>query len=739
MGHSAKAQFATTPPVQDGTINAGEYGANGGTWSMSWDDNKLYIAKTGGNYNEPVYVYLDIDPLVPVNGGGNNNGNLTGTTDFSTTPSLPMRADVRIYWTGNYIEYKLRDNNGNWGAANTGAANVAQFTGTNGGTNREMFIRWNALPGLTTRPAAFNWLGYEANLNSPYFIYDQTPGRIASGANGNTPYLAYYSTVSNTSATGTTNPFGQESYTFPMGQSNNSFGGISVYDFTMNSAGQQISRGTTAGNWNIGGTLVVGAGSLYFGSGAANYGTTSAGNIQVVGGLLDMDNTNRPLNVTKNVLLTGGTFKLSAIQGGDLAVGGNFTVTGSTFQPFNRLVSFNGTGAQTLSNVPNGTAGLVFDYLTFDNATGPLALGSNITVTRDAAFTNGVLNTGTFTVLLDPANSTLTESSASYINGLTQTSATLGSGGSSTNNLHGIGLSITPQNMSAAPGLTTVRRTTGTTLTGANSNQSISRYFTVTPATTTGLDFQLVFAYLDHELSAAQAASKSTLVLFASATGAVPFQNLGGTSNTSSNTVTRNDVTDFPNASRVFTLGSFVTPLPVELVSFAARPTGNAVRLSWRTAQEVNSLGFGVEYQTEAGPWKELTLVPSRGNSGASYEYLDVQPTAKAPSYRYYRLRLADLDGTSTYSPVAAVKLATGTFQPAVQLSPVPAGNALYVTIGDAQAAEIRVYDMQGKLVCHAEAPTGTATVPVGALVAGVYVVEAHTATGTQRLRFVKE
>ena len=46
---------------------------------------------------------------------------------------------------------------------------------------------------------------------------------------------------------------------------------------------------------------------------------------------------------------------------------------------------------------------------------------------------------------------------------------------------------------------------------------------------------------------------------------------------------------------------------------------------------------------------------------------------------------------------------------------------------------------MQGKLVCHAEAPTGTATVPVAALAAGVYVVEAHTATGTQRLRFVKE
>ena len=450
-----------------------------------------------------MYVYLDIDPIVPVNGGGSSSGNLSCTTDFSTTPGLPMRADVRIYWTGNFIEYKLRDNSGNWGAANTAPANVAQFTGTAGGTNREMFIRWDALPGLTTRPPAFNWLGYETNLGSPDFIYDQTPGRIASGANGSTPYLAYYSTVSNTSATSTTNPFGQESYTFPMGQTNNSFGAISVFDFTMNSAGQQISRGNTGGDWNIAGTLVVGAGALYFGSNTNNFGATTAGNIRVTGGLLDMDFTTRTMNVAKNVLLNGGALKLSGNLGGDLAVGGDFTVNGGTFNPFNRPVTFNGTGAQTLSNAPNGTLGLVFDFLGFNNGTGPLALGSNITVNRDAIFTNGVLTTGTFAVLLDPANSFLTETNTSYINGLAQTSATLGSGGAAPNNLHGIGLSIAPQNTSAAPGPTTVRRTTGTTLTGAGSSQSISRYFTLTPTTTTGLDFQLVFTYFDHELNAA--------------------------------------------------------------------------------------------------------------------------------------------------------------------------------------------------------------------------------------------
>ena len=750
LAQPAAAQYATTPPVQDGTITAGEYGGssfncNTGTWYMAWDDTKLYMAKTNGQTGEPVYVYLDIDPLVPVNGGGNANGNLTGTNDFSTTPSLPMRADVRIYWTSNYIEYKLRDGNGAWGPAITTATNISQ---SNSGTNREMFLRWDALPGLTTRPMAFNWLGYQSYGTNPYLIYDYTPGttRVTDNSTGSNPYYAYYNTVSNTSATGTTNPFAQQSYTFPMSSINDNFGAISVYDFTMNS--QRISRSANGGDWNIAGTLVVGAGALYFGDqNTTTFGATNVGNVQVTGGLLDMDYANRPMNVAKNVNLTGGTLKLSAIgssnanASGNLIVGGNFTVNGGMFNPFNRQVTFNGAGAQVLSNVPNGTAGLVFDYLTFNNATGPLTMGSNITVRRDAVFTSGVLATGANTVLLDQANSTLTETNTSYINGLTQTSATLGSGGASTNNFHGIGLTITSQRTSAAPGNTTLLRTTGTTLTGENSNQSISRYFTLTPANTTGLDLQLDFRYLDNELNTTQFASKNTLTLYASSTAGMPFQAQGGTniSNITTNTVTTDPVYNFPTASRVFTLSNSANPLPVKLVSFEAQAVGNDVRLSWRTAQEVNSLGFGVERQAASGAWEELALVESHSPNGGSYTYLDIRPAAKASPYRYYRLRQIDHDGSSAYSPVAAAKLATSAGLPVIQLSPVPADNVLTVSTGADSAAEIRIFDLQGKLLYRAQAPAGRAAVPVAGLAGGVYIIEVRAAGGSQRLRFVKE
>ena len=112
------AQYATTAPVRDGNISAGEYSnntfttADGGTWYMTWDANYLYVAKTGGNDAEPTIMYLDVDPTLPVTGGGVNNGNLVGPVDYGITPSLPFRADTRVFFrndNGNrYISARRR-------------------------------------------------------------------------------------------------------------------------------------------------------------------------------------------------------------------------------------------------------------------------------------------------------------------------------------------------------------------------------------------------------------------------------------------------------------------------------------------------------------------------------------------------------------------------------------------------------------------------------------------------------
>jgi len=83
---TAFAQFNT--PTIDGIIGSGEYGAhtdgnnqqtNGGTvWYMTWDATNLYIGISGATVSEAAVIYLDGNPIAPINGGTNADGTLAG-------------------------------------------------------------------------------------------------------------------------------------------------------------------------------------------------------------------------------------------------------------------------------------------------------------------------------------------------------------------------------------------------------------------------------------------------------------------------------------------------------------------------------------------------------------------------------------------------------------------------------------------------------------------------------------
>ena len=98
------AQFLNTPPVIQGDVATGEYannsyaGTSNGVWHIGWNDEFLYIAIIGANHAENMVMYIDGNPISPVNGGTNSNGKLVGLEDYSTfTPNLPFRADARLF------------------------------------------------------------------------------------------------------------------------------------------------------------------------------------------------------------------------------------------------------------------------------------------------------------------------------------------------------------------------------------------------------------------------------------------------------------------------------------------------------------------------------------------------------------------------------------------------------------------------------------------------------------------
>ncbi|NUM72052.1 MAG: T9SS type A sorting domain-containing protein [Ignavibacteriaceae bacterium] len=92
-------------------------------------------------------------------------------------------------------------------------------------------------------------------------------------------------------------------------------------------------------------------------------------------------------------------------------------------------------------------------------------------------------------------------------------------------------------------------------------------------------------------------------------------------------------------------------PIPVELVSFAAAASGNAVELNWLTVTETNNMGFEIEKSTDGKNFSKIGFVNGNGTTtGYSfYKFSDLNPAA---GVNYYRLKQIDFDGSFEYSNV---------------------------------------------------------------------------------------
>lgn len=246
----AWGQFNTATP--DGVINAGEYGTHtngqnqqfegGTTYYMAWDANNLYVAFTGTNYNEAAILYLDRNPITPVNGGTNANGSLQGYYTYERNHMMqPFRADFVLYYKNGYHEFRYADGAGYWGAQTSNSLAV----GTNGGSNTvEIAIPWNILTQGAGRPAAFNWFTYKAYNYGPGTngVYHHLPVGNPNCACNQDPSRLYptrYYNVLNTNSGSSTKPFSTTSFTYYQDFSVAGTGGFYVanstfYDLTVN-------------------------------------------------------------------------------------------------------------------------------------------------------------------------------------------------------------------------------------------------------------------------------------------------------------------------------------------------------------------------------------------------------------------------------------------------------------------------------------------------------------------------
>ncbi|HWV29887.1 MAG TPA: T9SS type A sorting domain-containing protein [Dyadobacter sp.] len=147
-----------------------------------------------------------------------------------------------------------------------------------------------------------------------------------------------------------------------------------------------------------------------------------------------------------------------------------------------------------------------------------------------------------------------------------------------------------------------------------------------------------------------------------------------------------------PAASCTFNVKT--VPMPVKLVSFAAKKNENKILLSWKTSEETGFDRFEIEKsKNPKNGFVKIGLIPGKGTTYA-YNFLDNSPIAPGAPV-YYRLKMIDLDGTYAYSKIVREAI-DGT--EVMTVYPNPVSGELSV-ISQSDLVDIQLVNLKGATV----------------------------------------
>jgi hypothetical protein len=254
------------------------------------------------------------------------------------------------------------------------------------------------------------------------------------------------------------------------------------------------------------------------------------------------------LTVGRNVNIAGA-LSLGDTVGGDMNVAGNWTRTG-TFTHNGRLVTFNGTTAQTL------TGATTFDYLKLNNSLG-LTLNNDVVNNLTLNLTNGKITLGTNNLTIGASGTIINYSDASYI--VTNSTGQLKRTVAMPNSDFPVGNATYSPVITNNVGTTDVygiRVVDGAITTGANNTKTVSKRWFITENVAGGSDLSFVGQYNGAEVNSGYNAATDPFIGFYNGTtwtqvdailvGSDPF-----TANSEANT----QPTDLTTGTQYFAIG----------------------------------------------------------------------------------------------------------------------------------------------------------------------------------------
>jgi len=195
---------------------------------------------------------------------------------------------------------------------------------------------------------------------------------------------------------------------------------------------------------------------------------------------------------------------------------------------------------------------------------------------------------------------------------------------------------------------------------------------------------------------------------------------LGGASSLTAGSITTSaGIT--PDTYAAYTLGYTGTPLPVTLLSFTAVKEPGAVKLDWETTSEVNFSRFEIQYSTpNQGDWTVIGTVPSAksGTLNSDYSFTHANPVK---GVNLYRLKMDDLDGKYSYSPICQVYFGGGN---GIVIYPNPASDHINIQTDNPGAIKLaKLSDLNGRILLTTTLLTNDNRIDISALAPGIYIL----------------
>lgn len=179
---------------------------------------------------------------------------------------------------------------------------------------------------------------------------------------------------------------------------------------------------------------------------------------------------------------------------------------------------------------------------------------------------------------------------------------------------------------------------------------------------------------------------------------------------------------------------------PVKLVMFNAVKNGNDVAVNWRTANELNTKLFQVEWSSNGRGFSPIGTVNAYGNSDVPRNYSFTDRNVSAGS-NFYRLKIIDANGSFAYSPIVKLNF---TAKGNTRVYPSVTNDNLHIELNAAkqEAVTLLVLDHTGRLLSSkkVQVSAGYNKIDYTAahLPAGEYIIKLLSESENRITRFIK-